>query len=90
MTHEIKIESETIKTAKSNIFLDGIQIENATAFYMSQDVGETPEISIRFKPETVKFEQNCNVRVYNKEEIAKCMDFAEFIRFCDIWKEIHK
>lgn len=89
MTHEIKIEPKMEKSIGTVISIDGIPLHTANAYYLSQDAGETPSISIRFTHAAIKFEQNCNVRVYNKEEIAKCMDRAEFMRFCDIWKEIH-
>lgn len=90
MTHDIKIEPVIEKGIGTIVSIDGVQLHTASAYYLSQDAGESPEISIRFKPESLRFEQNCNVRVYNKEEIAKCMDRAEFMRFCDMWKELHK
>ena len=89
MTHEIKIEPVIEKGVGSTILIDGTPLHTASAYYLSQEAGKTPEISIRFTHSDVKFEQNCNVRVYNKEEIAKCMDRAEFLRFCDMWKELH-
>lgn len=83
-----KFKTNTLDTLREEIFIDGERIK-CTYYVLSHSAGEvaTLDISLAVEADIVS---ECEVRIKNKEQVARLMNKSEFEKFCQIWKELNE
>lgn len=84
----IEIEPIGIAGYRSSVKVNGNPV-HCTSFCIKQDPDSVAVMSIEVQA-FINVNANGEVKILNKDEIAKSMSVTEFQEFCDIWNDMHK
>lgn len=87
MLHKFKVEPWGEGQIYARVSVDG-QLVRARGYRISHNAAEVPIVEIEMCA-IPDYEHEVEIKVSNKEEIAKLMDKTEFEKFCETWREIH-